>query len=434
MVSMASMAGLVFLVFAIGLVVGLPIVTSLGLATVWPKLMGVVGSTSHEAVIRAIFGGADSTPIIAVPLFILAGVLMARGGISKKLFNVIAYFIGNKTAGMPCAAVITCLFYGAISGSGPATAAAVGGMTLPILIELGYDKYFCAALVATAGSLGVIIPPSIPFVLYGTSTGASVGDLFIAGVIPGILIGVVLMIYTFFYCKIHGEDKEKIGKNYQELRALGLGQLIKDSFWALLSPLIILGGIYSGYFTPTEAACISVFYSLLISLFVYKTIKVPQIWDITISSVKGYAPLIFILSIATAFGRVLSLLRAPQMISEIFANTFTSSGPFLFVIVAFFFVLGMVMDTGPAIVIMAPILMPTIQAFNIDPVHFGVIMVTCLAIGLVTPPFGLNLFVAAPLINAPVLKVGKTALPLIGIYTIALLLITFIPAISLILL
>lgn len=431
---MTSMALIVFIVFTISLVIGLPIVSGLAISTIWPKLFGAAGSTSYEAIIRAIFGGADSTPIIAVPLFILAGVVMARGGISKKLFSVVAYFIGNKTAGMPCAAVITCLFYGAISGSGPATAAAVGGMTLPVLTSLGYDPIFSAALIATAGSLGVIIPPSIPFVLYGTSTSTSVGDLFIGGILPGILIGVVLMIYTIAYCKKHGEDKEKINKNYQELRASGLKKLLMDSSWAMLSPLIILGGIYSGYFTPTEAACISVFYSLVISLFVYKTIKPGEIWHIVITSVKGYAPLIFILSIATAFGRVLTLLRAPQMISEMFANAFDTSAPFLFIIVLFFFILGMFMDTGPAIVIMAPMLVPTLQAFNINPVHFGVIMVTCLAIGLVTPPFGLNLFVVAPLIDKPVLTVGNKAIPLIGAYAIALLIITFVPAVSLILL
>ena len=431
---MASMAAMVFIIFGITLLMGLPIVTCMALSTIWPKLMGSVGATSHEAVIRAIFGGADSTPIIAVPLFILAGVIMARGGISKKIFNVVAYFIGNKTAGMPCAAVITCLFYGAISGSGPATAAAVGGMTLPILINLGYDKVFCAALIATAGSLGVIIPPSIPFVLYGTCTSTSVGNLFIAGVFPGIFIGVVLMLYTYYYCKKHGEDKEKIKLNYNELRSIGLLNLLKEGGWALLSPMIILGGIYSGYFTPTEAACISVFYSLFISLFIYKTIKLNGIWDMVITSVKGYAPLIFILSIATAFARILALLRAPQMISLYFASTLSSAALFLFIVVAFFFILGMFMDTGPAIVVMAPILMPTVQAFNVNPVHFGVIMVTCLAIGLVTPPFGLNLFVAAPLVETPVMTVGKKSIPLIGAYSIALLLITFIPAISLVLL
>ncbi len=424
----------IFIVFMVGLVVGMPIVTALGITTIWPTLMRTTGATSYEAVIRAIFGGADSTPILAVPLFILAGVLMARGGISRKLFNVFAYFIGKRTAGMPCAAVITCLFYGAISGSGPATTAAVGAMTLPILVGLGYDKVFCGALIATAGSLGVIIPPSIPFVLYGLATGASVGNLFIAGVIPGILIGVLLMAYAVIYCKINGEDKAQIAQNYSALKEQGLFSILKESAWALLSPVIILGGIYSGLFTPTEAACISVVYSLVISLWVYKSMQLKDIWPLILSSVRGYAPICFILALANAFGRVLALLRIPQTISVYMAETFTSSFAVLLFIVLLFFLLGMVMDTGPAIVIMAPILLPTLKLYSINPIHFGVIMVACLAVGLVTPPFGLNIFVVSPMIDTPVLTVGKKAIPLIGFFMIALFIITFVPQFSLLLL
>ena len=359
---------------------------------------------------------------------------MARGGISKKLFDVFAYFIGRRTAGMPCAAVATCLFYGAISGSGPATAAAVGSMTIPILVSLGYDKNFAATMIATAGSLGVIIPPSIPFVLYGLATGASVGKLFIAGIIPGLLIGGCLMGDCWDYCHRYGEDKEKIAKNYEALRQQGFWNLFKDSFWALLSPLIILGGIYSGLTTPTEAACVSVFYSLFCSMFIYHTIQVHEIWKLIIESVRSYAPLIFILAIATAFSRVLTLLRAPQTISRVLAATFTSADVFLLAVVVLFFLLGMVMDTGPAIVIMAPILMPTLKVYHIDPIHFGVILVVCLAIGLVTPPFGLNLFVVSPLVDTPVMTLGKKVLPFIFVYCVAVLLITLIPALSLCLL
>lgn len=428
------MGGIIFIVFAVCLIIGMPIVTGLGFATIWPELMGAHGATSIEAVIRAIFGGADSTPIIAVPLFILAGVLMARGGISKKLFNVVAYFIGNRTAGMPCAAIITCLFYGAISGSGPATAAAVGTMTIPILIELGYDKVFSGAMIATAGSLGVIIPPSIPFVLYGLSTNASVGKLFIAGILPGILIGCFLMLYAIYYCKKNGEDKEKISANHKSLKEQGLLNLLLDSSWALLSPVIILGGIYTGITTPTEAACISVFYSIFVSLFIYKTIKINEIWPIVNSSVKSYAPLIFVLAIANSFGRVLALLRVPQDLSVYIGNTFTSSTSILLVIMGIFFLLGMVMDTGPAIVIMAPILLPILDKFDINVIQFGVIMVANLAIGLVTPPFGLNLFVISALIDTPIMVIGKKAIPFIGVFIVAILLIAFIPQISLVLL
>ena len=428
------MAVQVFIVFGICLVISVPIITSLGLATIWPALMGMPGAPSFPAIIRAIFGGADSIPIIAVPLFILAGVLMARGGISKKLFDVFAYFIGKRTAGMPCAAIITCLFYGAISGSGPATAAAVGAMTIPVLVNLGYDKVFCAAMVATAGSLGVVIPPSIPFVLYGLCTSASVGELFIAGIIPGLLIGGCLMLYAFGYCKVKGEDKAKIAANYDELRARRLLPLLADSFWALLSPVIILGGIYSGFFTPTEAACISVFYSLFISLFVYKTIKMHEVWGLVTASVRGYAPICFILALANAFGRVMTLLRVPQLMSDYLTASFSSTFTILLAVAILFFLLGMVMDTGPAIVIMSPILLPSLIKFGVDPVHFGVIMVANLAIGLVTPPFGLNLFVVAPMIDTPVMTIGKKVLPFVGAFFVALMLITFCPQISLVLL
>nr|WP_125142050.1 TRAP transporter large permease [Clostridium transplantifaecale] len=425
------MAAMVFLVFAVFLLLGLPIVSSLGISTIFPTMMGAKGATSIEALIRAIFGGADTISILAVPLFILAGVLMARGGISKKLFDVFAYFIGKKTAGMPCAAIATCLFYGAISGSGPATAAAVGAMTIPVLCSLGYDKDFSACMIATAGSLGVVIPPSIPFVLYGLATGASVGNLFIAGIIPGILVGACLMGYAYFYCKKNGEDKDKIRANYEELRKKGLAALLKDSFWALLSPVIILGGIYSGITTPTEAACVSVFYSLLVSLFIYRTIELKNIWGLIISAVRGYAPLCFILAIATAFSRVLTLLRAPQEISEFLTSSFSSSALLMLALIVLFFLLGMVMDTGPAIVIMAPILMPTLLSYGINPIHFGVVLVVCLAIGLVTPPFGLNLFVVSPMVDTPVMTLGKKSIPFIAVFLIAILLIAYIPALSL---
>lgn len=428
------MVAQVFIVFAVCLAISVPIITSLGIATIWPAMMGTPGAPSFPAVIRAIFGGADSIPIIAVPLFILAGVLMARGGISKKLFDVFAFFIGKRTAGMPCAAIITCLFYGAISGSGPATAAAVGAMTIPILIDLGYDKVFCAAMIATAGSLGVVIPPSIPFVLYGLCTSASVGELFIAGILPGILIGFFLMMYAFIYCKMKGEDKAKIASNYEQLRKKRFFPLLADSFWALMSPVIILGGIYSGFFTPTEAACVSVFYSLIISVFVYKTLKVGELWGLVTASVRGYAPICFILALANAFGRVMTLLRVPQLMSDYLTTTFASTFTILLAIVILFFLLGMVMDTGPAIVIMSPILLPALVKFGVDPIHFGVIMVANLAIGLVTPPFGLNLFVVAPMIDTPVMTIGRKVLPFVATFFIALMLITFIPQISLFLL
>ncbi len=427
------MVGLVFAIFALALLLAVPIGVAMALGAWTPAILGVPG-VSIGQLIRNTFSGADTTPLIAVPLFILAGVIMAEGGISRKLFNVFAYGVGKKTGGLPCAVIMTCLFYGAISGSGPATTAAVGAMAIPFLVELGYDRTFAAATAAVSGGLGVIIPPSIPFVLYSLSTGVSTSKLFLAGVLPGVFIALCLMAYAVWYCKRKGEDKAKIAAKVDELRKAGFWKLFKASFWALLSPVIVLGGIYSGVVTPTEAACISVFYSLIVSVFVYKSIKLKELPRFLRSAVKTYAPLCFVLAFATAFGRTLALVKAPELISGFILGAFQSPFAVMLLIVAIFFVLGMVMDTGPAIVIMSPILLPVVQALGIDPVHFGVVMVVNLAVGLATPPFGLDLFVAGSLAQKPPMAVAKTAMPYILAFTAALLAIAFLPQISLLLL
>lgn len=425
------MAGVVFAVFGLCLVIAIPIGVAMALGAMAPLAFGAASASSISQLIRNTFSGADTTPIIAVPLFILAGVIMAEGGISKKLFNVFAYFIGKMTGGLPCAAIMTCLFYGAISGSGPATTAAVGAMVIPFLVELGYDKTFCAGMVATAGGLGVIIPPSIPFVLYSLATGVSTSALFMAGVIPGIFIGLCLMVYAVWYSKRNGEDKELVHAKVNELRSEGFWKLFKDSFWALLSPIIVLGGIYGGIVTPTEAACISVFYSAIVSIFIYKNVSFENIPNFLKSSVKTYAPLCFVLAFATAFGRTLALVKAPQLISDFVLNNIQSTNMFIFIVVIIFYILGMVMDTGPAIVIMAPILLPIAMAMGVNPVHFGVIMVVNLAVGLATPPFGLDLFVAGTLTGIEPMGVARKAMPFIVAFSIALIVIAYVPALSL---
>ena len=376
------------------------------------------------------FGGLDSFPLLAVPMFVLSGIIMAKGGISKKLFDVFAYFLGKFTAGMPCAVIVTCLFYGAISGSAPATVAAVGSMTIPILTTLGYDLTFSTAIVAVAGGLGVIIPPSIPFIMYGMASGASVSDLFLAGIIPGLMIGALLMVYAIYHCKRYGEDKEKIHSEVQMLHDKGLLKVLKESFFALLSPIIILGCIYTGVASPTEAAVISVFYALIISLFVYKSIKIHDIWPILVEAIRTFTPILFILAASTAFSRVLTLMQVPQTVSEFILNNFHSPVAILLIINIFLLIVGMVMDTTPAILILTPILLPIVEAIGMDPIQFGVIMVVNLAIGFVTPPIGVNLFVASSLTDVPVMQIAKKAMPMIAFFLVALLLITFIPAIS----
>ena len=307
-------------------------------------------------------------------------------------------------------------------------------MTIPLLVELGYDKKFCTALVAVAGSLGVIIPPSIPFIMYGMASGASVSDIFLAGIVPGVLIGLLLMVYAVFYCKKHGEDKEKINAKIDALYEQGLWKVFKSSFFAVLSPVIILGCIYSGVASPTEAAVISVFYSLIVSIFIYKSLPIKKVYDVFVEAVRTYAPILFILAASIAFSRVLTLMQVPQLISGWILAHFTSKVVVLIVINLVLLLVGMVMDTTPAILILTPILLPIVEGFGMNPIHFGVMMVVNLAIGFVTPPIGVNLFVASSLTDIPVVDIAKRAMPLIGFFLVALLLITFIPQISLCLL
>ncbi|MCI6120449.1 MAG: TRAP transporter large permease [Lachnospiraceae bacterium] len=425
---------LLFIIFVIGLVIAIPVSITLGITSVLPSVFDPSFTVGAKYLIRAMFGGLDSFPLLAVPMFVLSGIIMAKGGISRKLFDIFAYFLGNLTAGMPCAVIVTCLFYGAISGSAPATVAAVGSMTIPILTSLGYDLTFSTAIVAVAGGLGVIIPPSIPFIMYGMASGASVSDLFLAGIIPGLMIGGLLMFYAIFYCKRNGEDKAKIHAEVKRLHDKGLFKVVKESFFAILSPVIILGCIYSGIASPTEAAVISVFYALFISLFVYKSICIKDIWSILQEAVKTFSPILFILAASTAFSRVLTLMQVPQTVSEFISSNFQSPVLILFVINLFLLIVGMVMDTTPAILILTPILLPVVTNLGMDPVQFGVIMVVNLAIGFVTPPIGVNLFVASSLTDVPVMTIAKKAMPMIIYFLAALLLITFIPALSLALL
>ena len=419
------------ILFFLCLILAIPVSVSLGIVAILPGATDASFTASAKYIIRSMFGGLDSFPLLALPMFILSGIIMARGGISKRLFDLFSYFLGKVSAGIPCAVIGTSLFYGAISGSGVATTAAVGSMTIPILTKLGYDKGFSSAIVAVSGCLGVILPPSIPFILFSMASGTSVGDLFIAGIIPGLLVSFLLMVYAIIYCKVKGEDREKINAEIDILHERGLWNVFKDGFFALLSPIIILGCIYTGVTSPTEAAVISVIYALIISIFVYKTLEMRMLKTVFIEAIRAYAPILFILATSIAFSRVLTLMQVPQSISFWISENFTSYILVLLVINLFLLLIGTTMDTTPAILILTPILMPIVSSYGMDPVHFGVIVVVNLAIGLVTPPIGLSLFVASSTSGLPAMTIAKHAIPIIGFFLIALLLVTFIPAISL---
>ena len=406
---------LFFGVLVLLLVLTVPICVSFAFVTLLPSIVDASFPYTADAAVRSMVSGLNNFPLLAIPLFIIAGVIMAKGQISERLFNVFSYFVGNRTAGLPCAVTITCLFYGAISGSGPATTAAVGSMCIPLLTSVGYDLTFATALVAVSGSLGIIIPPSIPYIMYCNASGASISELFLAGFLPGVLIALCLMVYSYIYCKIHGEDKDKLNAKCMELRAKGLGTVLKEGFWALMSPVIILGGIYGGICSPTEAATISIFYSLIVSLFIYRTIKI-------------------ILSAAVAFARVITLMNVATIVSEAVLSAISSKVVILLLINVLLLFVGMIMDTGPAILVFTPVLLPVAEAIGVDPIHFGIIMCVNLAIGFVTPPMGANLFVASNLSKVSVFDIARKAVPFILAFLIALLLITFVPQISMFLL
>ena len=428
------MSGMVLIVFVVLVVISIPIASSMAITSFLPWLADSSFAAGPVYLIRSIASGLDSVPYLAIPMFILSGTIMSKGAISEKLFDFISYFIGKKRAGLPCAVIITCLFFGALSGSATATVAAVGSMTIPVLVALNYDKVFATALVAVAGGLGVIIPPSIPMIVYATVAGVSVGDMFIAGIIPGILIAICLMLYTYYYCWKHGEDKERINEVVDKIRAKGFCKLLRESFWALLTPVIILGSIYGGLATPTEAAVISVFYSLIVSLFIYKSLKPKDLIHIFKESVEYCLPALFILATAAAFARVLAILQMPQNLGIWIGSTFGTKMTLLIAINIFLLFLGMVMDTTPAIVIVAPILAPIVTGMSVNAVHFGIIVIVNLAIGFVTPPIGTNLFVASSVSGVEVLAIAKKAIPFLLFFLVALILITYIPALSLLLL
>jgi len=424
---------LLFVCFFIILLIALPISVSMGITSVLPYLFDSSFAANPITILPSMMSGVNSFPLLAIPMFMLSGVIMARGGISKKLFDVFTYFVGNITGGVPCAVIITCLFYGAISGSAPATVAAVGTMTIPVMVNLGYKKDFSTAVVAVAGGLGCIIPPSIPFVLYSSAAGTSVGDMFIGGILPGCLIGGLLMIYAVYYSAKNGEDKARIQSVMSDLKKQGLGRVFLNSFWALLTPVIILGSIYGGIASPTEAAVLSVYYALFVSIFIYRTIHIRDIIPLFLEALKTITPILFVLAAATSLGRVLALMNVPQILGEWITTTFHSKWSILLIVNIFLLFVGMVMDAAPAILILTPILAPVMTAIGVDLVHFGIMMVVNLAVGFVTPPVGINLFVASSLTGIPVIRIAKFSIPFTLLFLLGLVLIVIFPQITLLL-
>lgn len=420
---------MIIVAFVILLLLSVPVGVILLAVSLVPAFLDPGFSVDALYTVRNWVSTLDSTVYISIPMFILSGVLMAKGGIAGKIFDVFAYFAGGLPGGLPSCVVLTCLFYGAISGSGAATTAAVGAMTIPVLVELGYNKGFCAALIAICGGLGSIIPPSNNFILYATASSgqASVGAMFKAGIIPGILIGVFLIVYVIIYCVKKGEDRNKIKARVKELRANGFGHLIKTSIWALLSPVIVLGSIYSGIMTPTEASVVSVVYALIVSLLIYKTIKIKDLWKIFRESVVTNSSIMIIIVAASIFAKVVILLRLPALIQGAMGGSGADKIVVLLVINIILIIVGALMDAGSALLIFTPILLPICTGLGVNPVHLGIILCVNLCIGFVTPPVGMNLYVAASMTGLKAGTIAKKSIPMILVLIAALMLITYIP-------
>ncbi|MCM3744044.1 TRAP transporter large permease [Sporosarcina luteola] len=410
--------------FALLLFLTVPIGISIGLATLITILY--TGSLPVEFLVKELVTSVDSFPLMAVPFFILAGEIMGKGGISERLFKVANAIVGNKTGGFAIATIITCMFFAAISGSGPATVAAIGGIMIPAMVRNGYDKKFATAVVAAAGSIGVIIPPSIPMVIYGVVGNASIGNLFIAGIVPGILVGLSMIIYAYFYSKKKGYKGLDEPTSFKKI-----GVAIWEAKWALLIPVIILGGIYGGYFTPTEAAVIAVVYGLFASTVLYRELRIKDLPKVMIDSALTTATVLIIVGTATAFGRYLTIEQVPTKVANALMNVSSEPIIIILLITALLLVVGMFMDTLAAIIILTPILLPIAIQIGYDPIHFGILMVVNLAIGFITPPLGVNLFVASGISGLSLESLSRAVIPFVFAMIFTLLLITFIPQLSL---
>jgi C4-dicarboxylate transporter DctM subunit len=415
-----------FLILIISLfiffLIGIPISISLGLASV--VAVWIDGGSSLLILAQRSFTSIDSFPLMAVPFFILAGTLMESGGISKRLINFANVLTGHLPGGLGIVVVVTSMFFAAISGSGAATVAAVGTILIPAMIKKGYDPKFAGATQAISGELGVIIPPSVPMILYGVATGTSISALFMAGILPGVLIGFSLILLVYFISKKRGY------KGVEKATAAERWVAFKKAFLALLMPFIILGGIYGGVFTPTEAAGISVAYAFIIGFFVYKEIKVNDIIPILTKSVVTTSIIMFIIANIGLFSWILSREQVPQLVSGFFTSVSSDPIIFLLLINALLLLVGMFMETGAAIIILAPLLTPVAITFGIDPVQFGMIMIVNLAVGMCTPPLGVNLFISCQIANIRLEQITKGLVPFYIVMLVCLMLITFIPALS----
>jgi C4-dicarboxylate transporter DctM subunit len=415
----------IFVCFFALLILSMPI--ALVLVTTTAAYLFFIAHTPLTSLIQQLFNGLDNFVLLGVPFFILAGNIMAEGAISDRLVNVMKLFVGRFTGGLAMASVMACMFFAAISGSSPATVVAIGSIMMPALIKEGYGERFSIGLLTSAGSLGILIPPSIPMILYALLMNVSVAEIFMAGFLPGIFIGCCLMGYSYFVSRKHGW-RARVTYSFRD----GV-KIIRDGLWALFLPFLILGGIYGGVFTPTEAAAVSVVYALVVELFIYRELKINRLLTICKDSAILSGCLLFILSCATTFIWLLTVEQIPIKLADLIISNVQSKWLFLLAINGVLLIIGCLMDIVTAIIVISPVLVETLNRYDIDYVHYGIIMIVNIECGFLTPPFGLNLFVSMAIMRKSLIEVGRAVLPFILLFLACLLVITYVPKISLIL-
>jgi C4-dicarboxylate transporter DctM subunit len=398
------------------------VAVSIGLSA----LLGVWLSNAHILTFaKEIYASINKFPLAAIPFFILAGNIMETGGISRRLVEFAKSVVGGVQGGLAATCVLTCMIFAAVSGSSVATTFAIGSILIPALIKHGYPTNYAAALQATSAELGVIIPPSIPMIIYGVSAEVSIGELFIAGVGPGLFIGITLMVFVVIYARYMG-----YGTRDHEGR-LPLTQATRQAAFALMMPVIILGGIYGGVFTPTEASIVAVFYALIVGVFIHRELTIRDLVIVFKKSVVSSAVILFIIANAGLFSYLLTRAGVPDQIGTFLRETLQSPAVFLLGVNVALFIIGMFIETSASIIVLGPILAPVAAGFGIDPVHFGLVMVVNLALGMITPPFGVNLFAACTVARISVDQIITRLLPFVLVIIACLMVITYVPQLSL---
>lgn len=403
--------------------IGVPI----GVCLLFPIFLMLIidpSVTSPQFLTQVLYSGVADFSKMSLPFFILAGGIMDVGGISKRLVRIANSLVGEVTGSLGTVAVIACMFFGAVSGSAPATCAAIGTIMLPEMVRAGYNKYYAVALITAAGGLGVIVPPSYPMVIYGVTNNVPIGDLFIAGLGPALLVGILLIIVNYIYCKRHGIRGETKASFKEFLSAMRSGAP------ALLMPVIILGGIYSGVFTTTEAAVISCVYGILVGLFIYRELKLPKLIELYRSNAIFIGGTMLTMAPASTLGKIFAILGVNRAIQNLFLSVTANKYVILLIIFGILFVAGMFVQTTPCMVILSPLMLNVVSSYGIDPVHFGITMVLALCIAFITPPVAANLFVTSSMTGIPINKIVPKMLPFMAALIVALILVGFFPIFS----